>query len=278
MKNYSQPIIRALRKYHQIKQIDFAPLLGITQSALSKIEAGQLELSAAQWLAVCERFYIDPRSLFTGKIENLGDRKIKVEDLTHIGGFKIPKIYQHLLGSTVRTAYPLLKFARLRLGESRYEEFLKSTGFDLDYFLIMNNPLNLKFMEHLVHFLMSEKALNLENVSSVLELSQFKDVHSFILPELNPESGFDQVTKKLLSRVKTSYELNTVYSFIGDRDYVEAKDSDFVAEFNLSKDFEEFRRKYNYSHFVALDQLITGGENKFKVKDTSKGWLIQKIS
>ena len=278
MRNFSQPIIRALRKYHQIKQTDFAPLLGITQSALSKIEAGQLELSAAQWLAVCDRFTIDPRSLFTGKIENLGERKLKVEDLTHIGGFKIPKTYQHLLGSTVRTAYPLLKFARLRMGESRYEEFLKSTGFDLDYFLIMNNPLNLKFMEHLVHFLLTEKALNLENVSSVLELSQFKDSHSFILSDLNPESGLDQAVKKLLSRVKTGYELNTQYAFIGDKDYVEAKDSDFVAEFNLSKEFEVFRRSYNHSHFMALDQFVTGGQNKFKVKENSKGWMIQKIS
>ena len=278
MKNYSQPIIRALRKFHQIKQIDFAPLLGITQSALSKIEAGQLELSAAQWLAVCERYQLDPRCLFSGKIENLGERKLKVEDCTHIGGFKVPKPYQHLMGSTVRTAYPLLKFARLRLGVSRFEEFIRSTGFDLDYFLIMNNPLNLKFMEHLVHFLLTEKALSLDNVASVIELGQFKDVHSFFMPDLDSESGIDQSVKKLLQRVKSSYELNTHYTYIGSRDYVEAKDSDFVSDFNLSKEFEVFRRLYNHSHFQSLDQFITGGENKLKLKDISRGWIIQKVS
>jgi len=278
MRNFSQPIIRALRKFHQVKQTDFAPLLGITQSALSKVEAGQLELSAAQWLAVCERYQLDPRCLFLGKIENLGERKLKVEDHTFVGGFKIPKPYQHLMGSTVRTAYPLLKFARLRLGDSRFEEFIRSTGFDLDYFLIMNNPLNLKFIEHLVHFLLTEKAIGLDNVGSVMELGQFKDVHSFILPYLNSESGIDQSVKKLLNRVKSSYELNTQYTFLGSRDYVEAKDSDFVKEFNLSKEFEDFRRSYNQSHFQALDQFITGGENKFKVKDITRGWIIQKVS
>jgi len=86
MNNYSSQIIRAVRKYYQLKQVEFAPILSTTQSALSKIEAGHLELSASQWLAVCDHYILDPRSLFTGKIENLGERKFGLQDASKVAG------------------------------------------------------------------------------------------------------------------------------------------------------------------------------------------------
>jgi DNA-binding XRE family transcriptional regulator len=278
MKNYSAQVVRALRKFHQVKQIDFAPIIQTTQSALSKIEAGQLELSASQWLAICDKFVLDPRCLFSGKIENLGDRKLKVENFDEVGGFAIPRGYGHLMGSTVRTAYPLLKYLRIRLGEKRLEAFIKSTGFDKDYFVIMNNPLNIKFIEHIVLFLTSENALSLDNVSSILELGQFKDIHSSYFNDFALSQGIDSATKKLLSKVKHSYELNTSYEFLGGKEFVEAKDQDFIKEFNLSPEFNEFRRQYNLSHFQGLDYLVTGGINKLKTKVTNDGWLLLKAS
>lgn len=278
MKNYSAQVVRALRKFQQIKQIDFAPIIETTQSALSKIESGHLELSASQWLAVCDKFVLDPRCLFSGKIENLGDRKLKVEDCRRVGGFVIPKDYVHLMGSTVRTAYPLLKFMRIRLGEKRFEAFIKSTGFDIDYFVIMNNPLNLKFIEHIVLFLISEGALSLDNVGMILELSQFKDIHSSILHDLDQSQAIESATKKLLLRVKHSYEQNTIYEFIGGKEFVVAKDQDFVQEFSLSPEFNEFRKKYNLSHFQGLDHLVTGGMHKYKIKEIKNGWMILNAS
>lgn len=278
MINYSSQIVRALRKYHQIKQVDFAPIIETTQSALSKIEAGILELSATQWLAVCERFLIDPRSIFTGKIENLGDRKVKVDDMVNVGGFKVPQEYSYLMGSTVRTAYPILKFMRIRLGDKKFEAFLKTTGFDKDYFVIMNNPLNIKFIEHCVLFLMNDGCLTPDNVRSIMDMTQFKDVHSSIIFDFYPDQEMDVATRKLLNRVKISYEQNTSYEFIGKKDFVVAKDQDFISEFKLSFEFNDFRRKFNLSHFEGLDQMLTGGKNKFKLKDTSDGWVITKAS
>lgn len=278
MKNFSSQVVRAVRKFHQIKQVDFAPLIQTTQSALSKIEAGQLELSASQWLSVCDKFVLDPRCLFSGKIENLGDRKLKVEDCDRVGGFKIPEEYFHLMGSTVRTAYPLLKFMRIRLGEKRLEAFIKSTGFDKDYFVIMNNPLNIKFIEHIVLFLISERALSLNTISTILELGEFKDIHSSFLHDLDQSQAIETATKKLLSKVKHSYEQNTLYEFVGEKEFVEARDQDFLQEFKLGAEFNEFRKRYNLSHFQGLDHLVTGGINKFKTKETRNGWIILKAS
>ncbi|HXH73942.1 MAG TPA: helix-turn-helix transcriptional regulator [Bacteriovoracaceae bacterium] len=278
MNNYSYQIMRAVRKYHQIKQIDFAPIIDTSQSALSKIEAGHLELSASQWLTICQKFTLDPRCLFTGKIENLGGRKVKVENHKEVGGFQVPDQYSFLMGSTVRTAYPLLKFMRMKLGDKRTSTYIKSTGFDPDYFLIMNNPLSLAFIQHLVHFMLAEGLFNLSNVQSILDLGQFNDVHSLIIDDLSSIKSLELATKKLLTKVKTSYEHNTSYEFVGGKEFVEAKDQIFVKDFKLSTEFQTFRQKYNLSHFNGLDKLISGEGNGFKVKETSEGWVILKAS
>lgn len=278
MKNYSAQILRSLRKFYEIKQSEFAPIIDTSQSALSKIEAGILELSASQWLSVCQNYNLDPRCLFSGKIENLGERKLKVEDHKSVGGYTIPSQYGYLMGSTVRTAYPLIKFMRMRLGEMRSDAYLRSTGFDLDYFLIMNNPLNLKFSEHLVMFLISEGCLKLDNVGSIMELGQFKDIHSSISTELGDIDSFDQATRKLLARVKTSYELNTTYEFLGEKEFVRAIDQSFLKEFKLAPEFNEFREKFNLSHFQGLNAFVSHSEHKLKTKHTSNGWLILKAA
>lgn len=278
MNNYSFQIMRAVRKFYQVKQVDFAPIIQTSQSALSKIESGILELSASQWLAICEKFSLDPRCLFHGKIENLGDRKIKVQDLRDVGGYQIPEQYSHMMGSSVRTAYPLIKFMRMRLGDKVTGDYLKSTGFDPDYFLIMNNPLNLKFIEHLVLFLISKGVLSLSNVGSIIELTSFKDIHSSVVNDFGNSPSIDTAAKKLLARVKLSYEQNTFYEYEGGKNFVVAKDESFIKDFKLSSEFNSFRQNFNLAHFQGLNEFVNEGQNTFKSKTISDGWIIIKAS
>lgn len=278
MKNYSSQIVRAVRKYYQIKQVDFAPVLSTTQSALSKIEAGLLELSASQWLAVCDRYTLDPRSLFTGKIENLGERKFGLQDASRVGGFDIPTEYSFLMGSSVRTAYPILIFMKLKLSEKKFNSFIEASGFDMDYFVIMNNPLNIKFIEHCVSYLISEGILTQTNIHTIIEGAKFKDIHSSIFSDLWISKDIDSGTKRMLSKIKHSYEQNTSYEFLGGKDYVEATDQEFLKEIKLSSEFNQFRQKYNLTHFLELDNLITSRRNFFSSKETKNGWVITKVS
>lgn len=278
MNNYSFQIMRAVRKFYQIRQVDFAEIIQTSQSALSKLESGKLELSAAQWLALCEKFTLDPRCLVYGKIENLGNRKLKVQDVREVGGYRVPEEYSHLMGSSVRTAYPILKFMRMRLGDKITREFLKSTGFDPDYFLIMNNPLNLKFIEHMVLFLMTERVLTSSNVRSIIDLASFKDIHSSVVDELGNNPSIEVATKRLLARVKLMYEQNTSYEFEGGKEFVVARDQDFVTEFKLSSEFNNFRQSFNVAHFQGLSEFLGEEKNTFRSKSTSDGWLIVKAS
>lgn len=119
MKNNSAKVLRALRKYFGITQVNFYSLIGVSQSALSKIEAGTLELSAFQWIIVCDKFNVDSRSLFTGKIEHLSG----------IGSFKISQQHSHQMTSNVRTAYSLIRYMYIKLGEKMATIFLRSTWF-----------------------------------------------------------------------------------------------------------------------------------------------------
>jgi hypothetical protein len=278
MNNYSSQIVRAVRKYYQIKQVDFAPVLSTTQSALSKIEAGLLELSASQWLAVCDRYTLDPRSLFTGKIENLGERKFGLQDASRVGGFEIPTEYSFLMGSSVRTAYPILKLMKLKLSEKKFNSFIEASGFDADYFVIMNNPLNIKFIEHCVSYLISEGILTQTNIHTIIEGAKFKDIHSSIFSDLWISKDIDSGTKRMLSKIKHSYEQNTSYEFLGGKDYVEATDQEFLKEMKLSSEFNQFRQKYNLTHFLELDNLLTSRRNFFTSKETKNGWVITKVS
>jgi hypothetical protein len=278
MNNFSSQIVRAVRKYYQIKQVEFAPILNTTQSALSKIEAGHLELSASQWLAVCDRYTLDPRSLFSGKIENLGERKFGLQDASRVGGFEIPTEYSFLMGSSVRTAYPILKLMKLKLSEKKFTAFIEASGFDVDYFVIMNNPLNIKFIEHCVSYLIAEGILTETNIHTIIEGDKFKDIHSSILTELWISRDMDTGTKRMLSKIKHSYEQNTSYEFLGGKDYVEATDQDFLKEMKLSSEFNHFRQQYNLTHFLELDFLLTGRRNFFTSKETKNGWVITKVS
>jgi hypothetical protein len=278
MNNFSSQIVRSVRKYYQIKQVEFAPILNTTQSALSKIEAGHLELSASQWLAVCDRYTLDPRSLFSGKIENLGERKFGLQDASRVGGFEIPTEYSFLMGSSVRTAYPILKLMKLKLSEKKFTAFIEASGFDVDYFVIMNNPLNIKFIEHCVSYLIAEGILTETNIHTIIEGDKFKDIHSSILTELWISRDMDTGTKRMLSKIKHSYEQNTSYEFLGGKDYVEATDQDFLKEMKLSSEFNHFRQQYNLTHFLELDFLLTGRRNFFTSKETKNGWVITKVS
>jgi hypothetical protein len=82
----------------------------------------------------------------------------------------------------------------------------------------------------------------------------------------------------MLSKIKHSYEQNTSYEFLGGKDYVEATDQEFLKEMKLSSEFNQFRQKYNLTHFLELDNLLTSRRNFFTSKETKNGWVITKVS
>lgn len=278
MKNQSASIIRALRKYRRITQEEFAQMIGITQGAQSKIEAEILELSAVQWVAICERFKIDPHCLFTGKIEVMDKKQVGiVHGQERFGAFKIPRNYSLYMGSTVRSVYPLLYVADQKMGEKRKVEFLKENfNIDPDYFNIMSNPLNLLFVQDLVNKLDQEKVFNKEDVKGILDEVPFEEAHHYILGDLGARGGVSSF-RKFVEKIDKLYDANSDYEYIGDGEVlVRATDRQHIDKLQLEPDFKQFRLDFCKETFNHLKEYTKAKIGSLEIRQCANGWeLIQ---
>lgn len=154
MNHYNPLLFKALRKYYSINQIELAKILNVTQGSVSKIESGTLEISATQWIILCEKFDVSPYSMMGGGFLDIGISSPKQS-------FKIPKKY--LVHTCIKNRFlsPILFHLKNELTEIALVNILNALGIKLEYFLIVDNKINLVF---LVDFLacVKEKHPNLE--------------------------------------------------------------------------------------------------------------------
>jgi len=135
--------MRAARKRAGITQVGVSQGLGISQSALSKMESARLIPSAPQWFAFCEIASISPDSLTLGYIERtkaavLGRGEVE-------SGFRLPKQFAEFRGSKVRAVMPFILVFKELLGEEKFCEFLETLKLDPDFFMDLDNQINLNF-------------------------------------------------------------------------------------------------------------------------------------
>jgi len=275
MKDYSSNITRSLRKHYGITQKDFSEMIDVRQGTLSKIESSQLELSATQWISLCDHFKIDPSALLYGKIEMLADDKfLCLDNATKVGSFKIPRKYSYNMGSTVRTAYPLIKFAEKQIGDEKTKELLKYLNVDPDYFVIQSHSLNLMFIHDFVNQLISKGLIKSKNVAQILKSTEASEVHSYVIDQLSKSKKPELAFKKFTQLLPRYYEINSNYDFIGDKKcLIRVEDNEHIEEMSFSEEFLNFREDFNLAHFKGLSQFLDfNGE--LKTVKTNKGWDI----
>lgn len=275
MQDNTGKILRALRKYHGINQIEFAQLLDCNQSTLSRIEMGVLELTAMQWLNLVERYHLDARCITTGKIEQLDPIKFNLKKSPKYGSFKkMPKRYDTLRGSTVRSVYPFLKFISHKLGEEKKNELLTSLKLDPDYFVIQNLPISILAIQDIFLAIEEKGLISIDNYQEILNHNDISDTHSFFLESLKVSSAGEVAFKKLTKFVASHFEINSNYEFIGDKKcFVKATNQSFLKELKLDDTFEKFRSLYNLSHFDKLAPLLKW-DGSFKLNNLNDGWEI----
>jgi len=76
--------IRRLRRDRGFRQVEFAPLVSMTQSSLSYVESKNKEFSAAQLLALSDALHVSPHYIMFGGVE---------EDMNF---FELSRIYREL--------------------------------------------------------------------------------------------------------------------------------------------------------------------------------------
>lgn len=166
-------IIKTIRFYFNFTQIEFATILGISQSALSKIEAGNLELSAEQWINLCIRFSIEPNSILTGTINNL-PTKLNLNDTS----FKLPVAFKKDFTATVRFIEPVINFIKKTYGEKYYQNFLITHQLQEEYFCLLSNPISYNLFELFLNELTCKGILNNFTINQVLTEIDWKELGS----------------------------------------------------------------------------------------------------
>ena len=135
--------MRAARKCVGLNQVEIAQRLGISQSALSKLENGLLVPSAPQWFDFCKISGIVADTLVTGYIERNTPALIESHNLET--SFKLARRYRENRGSKARAMLPFLSYFSGHYGEEGLEKFLHSIQVDPDLFMDLDNQINLNF-------------------------------------------------------------------------------------------------------------------------------------
>lgn len=275
MQDKTPEILRALRKYYGINQVQLSQIIGVSQGTMSKLEAGILDLSATQWVYLCQKYKLDPTIISTGRIEAFDNIKIDPNSTKKFGNFKVNKRYQYLMGSTNRTVYPFVKFLERKAGIEKANEFFKGIKVDKDYFSIQNLPINILIIEDIFSYLLKLGLISLNNVGDILNMVPASEVHEHILSDLQKSSEPDRTFKKFTRSLSDLYEVNSIYEFEGESDcYIKVRNNQHLSEFDLSPEFSSFRESYNLSHFNKLSPLFLS-DYKFETASVDNGWQIK---
>jgi hypothetical protein len=192
-------------------QITVAKALGISQGALSKLENGTLMPSTTNWYMFCELAKIPPDLSWRTGCVDLGTQ-VSYGSNDREGGFRIPERYARHQGSKVRTALPFLQYFRSRLGPRKLEAYLNRTGVDPDYFVVLDNQLNIEFTLDMARHLISAGCLKPKDVSALAAGVKDPCMHGRLAAEYDGARDYFGLAWSLSNHL-TKYEINSRYEF-----------------------------------------------------------------
>ena len=138
-------IFRVARKVTGMTQVEVAKAIGISQSSVSKYEAGILQPSALDWFNFCTLVNLDStKALKDGYIDNCSRiKEFFYKDM----GFTTPRRYKQNRHLKVREVLPMLVQYQAQFGEKGWLELAEKLKVDPDYFHVYDAPLSLNFLE-----------------------------------------------------------------------------------------------------------------------------------
>ena len=201
--------MRAARKRAGLTQVGVSTGLGISQSALSKMESARLIPSAPQWFAFCDIARISPDSLTLGYIEHnkpatLGRGEIE-------SGFRLPKQFAEFRGSKVRAVMPFIIVFKEIFGEEKFDQFLESHKLDPDFFMDLDNQISLNFVLESMRTLVSKGDFKAKDFSRMSRAVVNPGVHGGLLYSRYKDASDSIVRFKSLIGNARQYECNFRY-------------------------------------------------------------------
>ena len=155
-------LVSAIRQYRGLSQADlsirsraFSKEKGnegfyISQGQLSKVENGVHVFDLSTWYSFCTLTDVSTEVCSFGFVDFFSPITNAVND--RIGGIKTPRIYTKGASYSVRNIYPLLKSIIERVGSDQFVSFINSIRLSPKIFYVLDNSLNLNFIEDLLDF------------------------------------------------------------------------------------------------------------------------------
>jgi transcriptional regulator with XRE-family HTH domain len=201
-------IIRTSRKSRGWTQVETSQKIGISQSALSKLEAGQLIPSVHQWFEFCSYAGIPVDSHILGYLDRM--EPVSLHERIPQQDFKMKKIYTDYAGSTARSLFPILRWAEQKIAPEKIKTLWKEMGVDPDYFVDLSNPINFRFYADLVGILKEKGFLKKTDLAKLTQpVSDLKN-HGLLSQTYFQSSDMEGLIKSAFAR-SSFYEVNFEY-------------------------------------------------------------------
>lgn len=205
-------IFRAARKLNGKTQVEVATHLGVSQSCISKIEAGKLLPSVSEWFLFAQFVGIRPdESYHYGYIDHAFP--VQLEGLYKDNIFKMPAKYARSPRSKVRMALPFIQHFREQFGDAKWESYLDKEKIDPDFFLVYDGQINLQFTLDLVSRMMESGALKPQNLETLARSARDPQMHGRLQQDYRNLTGGRELLTSLIENMDR-YETNFNYQFI----------------------------------------------------------------
>lgn len=259
-------IIRTARKQRGWTQIDTAKKIGVSQSALSKLESGILIPSVHQWFEFCTAAGIPADSHVHGYLDRL--EIIRFQDQLSNQNFKVNEIYRVDAASSARSLSPLIQSLYDSIGDVKAKKLIKDMGVDPDYFADLGNQINFRFFMDLFYWMKKKGIYKKTDLSQITQLASTQKAHGGLYSNQDFGASVDSLLKLSFSK-SPFYEVNFDYQI----EDVGAKKTTFsvTAREHLLKNknlqFDESREfidEYRSGYFKNLIQFLNAKQSIIK--------------
>lgn len=182
--------------------------MGISQSALSKMESGILIPSIHQWFEFCSSASIPVESHVHGYLDRM--ELIRFQDKLTQTDFKVADIYRNDAGSSARSMAPLIQWLYAQLGDVKAKKLVKEMGVDPDYFANLNSQINFRFFVDLFQVMRKKGIYKKTDITQVTNQVASQRAHGGLYAGYQQATDVESLLRVAFSK-STFYEVNFDY-------------------------------------------------------------------
>lgn len=202
-------IFRAARKLTGKTQVEVSKHLGVSQSCISKIEAGKLLPSVSEWFLFAQLVGIRPDEAYHyGYLDHA--LPVQPEGIYGESTFKMPARYTENAFSKVRTALPFIQYFQQHYGANRWEQYVSKEKIDPDFFLVYDGQISPQFTLDLVTRMIEGGVLKPQNLDELARAIRDPSMHGRLQQDYSHLHGSRELLLNIIQRADR-YETNFSY-------------------------------------------------------------------